>query len=354
MKILKQCRSTIIKAVDILKSGGLVIYPTETVYGVGVDATNENAVNRLNLYKNRPLGKPYSIAVLDKLMAKKYAVLNNVAINLYDNFLPGPLTVVSKGKHLLANGVESEYGTLGVRIPNYKIVLSMIKMLKKPITATSANASYKKRPYKISDILDNLSDKQKSLIDLIIDAGELPKNEPSTVVDTTMDDLVTLRQGDINLTDTNEVFSTSEESTQNFGKELWQKYEKYFGKRPIVFALKGPMGSGKTQFTKGVGKSLEISENISSPRFNIINEYTANNGLSKLIHIDVWRLKTSDEILSLGFNEMLKNTNYIFVIEWAEKIVNVLREHSEDTIIVWVEIKYAKKQNERLIKWGSL
>ena len=258
MEIIKQNTKVIAKAVNVLKEGGLVIFPTETVYGIATDATNPKAIKKLNTYKKRPFGKPYSVAVSDTKMAEEYVNLNATARNIYKEFLPGPVTVVSYGKHKLAKGVESETGTLGIRISSHPLVGQIVKTIGVPITATSANASYMKRPYKISDVLDNISEKQKKLIDLIIDGGVLPHNEPSTVIDTTMDDPVVLRQGEIKFKDKNEILSRSEENTQNIAKELFQKYENYLGKRPIIFALIGEMGTGKTQFTKGLGKVLGI------------------------------------------------------------------------------------------------
>lgn len=194
MKIVKKENLNINEIIKTLKSGGLIVYPTETMYGIGADATNTKAIKKLSPYKKRPFGKPYSIAVSNQRMAKEYIYLNKTGKNLYKSFLPGPMTVVSWGKHKVAPGVESENGTLGIRIPNYPLVLEIVKKFGKPITATSANQSYQKRPYKISDILENISVRQKKLIDLIIDAGELPHNEPSTVVDTTLDDLTILRR----------------------------------------------------------------------------------------------------------------------------------------------------------------
>ncbi|NMB82327.1 MAG: threonylcarbamoyl-AMP synthase, partial [Ignavibacteria bacterium] len=147
MKIVKLDKNVVNEVVSVLKSGGLVIYPTETLYGIAADPTNPDAIKKLTTYKNRPLGKPYSIAVTDIDMASKYVELNTTAVNLYKRFLPGPLTVISKGKHKLAPGVESEDGSLGVRVPDYQLVSEIINKFGKPITATSANASYKKRPY---------------------------------------------------------------------------------------------------------------------------------------------------------------------------------------------------------------
>ena len=114
-------------------------------------------------------------------------------ISLHQKFLPGPYTIISKAKNNLADGVASEFDTIGIRVPNYKLITDITAALDKPITATSANASGKKRPYTIQDIFDNLSTKQKKLIDLVIDAGQLPPNEPSTVIDTTLSTPLTVR-----------------------------------------------------------------------------------------------------------------------------------------------------------------
>lgn len=363
MKIIKKNGKSVNLAIQILKRGGLVVYPTETLYGVGVDATNPKAVKKLTEYKDRPLGKPYSIAVTDQKMAARYTELNDTAKNLYKEFLPGPLTVISKGKHKLAPGVESEEGTLGIRIPDSKLVRDIVEKLGKPITATSANASYKKRPYKVVDILENISDKQKALIDLIIDAGTLPPNEPSTVIDTTLDDPITLRQGEIKFSDKNEVLSRGEEQTQNLAKEIWQKYEKNQGKRAIVFALQGEMGAGKTIFTKGLARAIGITELVTSPTFALENEYRIPDTKYVLHHFDAWRLENSDELKALGFGELIKNKSVIS-IEWAEKVSDFIRKFDDEAIIIWINIKFSpvgasatvnrNLENQRIISWGNL
>lgn len=351
MQIIKNGQKSIDTAISILENGGLVVFPCETVYGIAVDSKNEKAVKILNSYKQRPLGKPYTIMCSSQVMAKKYVDLNETAKNLYKTFLPGPITVVSKSKGIVAPGIESENETLGVRIPDYKLMLDLIEKFGRPIVATSANSSYQKRPYKTSDIFENISEKQKSLIDLVIDAGELPHNEPSTVIDTTPDDPVILRQGEIKLKDKNEILSRSEENTQNIGKELWQKYESYKNKRAIVFALEGEMGAGKTQFTKGLARAMGIAELVTSPTFALENEYGEEN--KKLFHFDAWRLEKSNELMALGFSDLIKNKSVIS-IEWAERVSDTIREFDDEAIIIWVKIKFGKKENERLISWGNL
>jgi len=107
MVILKSNNNNVIdEVVAVLKRGGLVVFPTETVYGIGADATNTAAIKRLNKYKMRPLGKPYSVAVADQRMAEEYVELNETAKNLYMKFLPGPMTVVSKLKSQNSNHIQ--------------------------------------------------------------------------------------------------------------------------------------------------------------------------------------------------------------------------------------------------------
>lgn len=346
-------------AAEALKAGGLVIYPTETVYGIGADATNMEAVKKLSGYKSRPFGKPYSVAVADQKMAEKYVELNATAKNLYRQFLPGPMTIISKLKlsgssnhsnhsnHFLSPGVASETGTLGIRISSHPLVTAIVSKLGRPVTATSANQAWGKRPYQISDIISNISDKKKRLIDLIIDAGELPKNEPSTVIDATLDDQVVLRQGEIKLKDKNQILSRSPENTQNLAKELWQKYEMFAGKRAVIFGLEGPLGAGKTQFVKGLARAMGIKKEITSPTFNLINKY------KNLVHIDAWRMESDSELENLGIKQTISDKSVV-VVEWADRVGDIIRSYQEEAIIIWIKIKYGKSKNDRLISWGTL
>jgi tRNA threonylcarbamoyl adenosine modification protein YjeE len=274
-------------------------------------------------------------------MAEQYVEVNAVAKNLYENFLPGPLTVVSKSLGTVAKGVESETGTLGVRIPDYQLVLDIVTALGKPITATSANASYKKRPYAVEDILNNISTKQQNLISLILDAGQLPKREPSTVVDTTLNQEVVLRQGNIKLTPVLERTTHSPEETQALGIELLNKYKHYFGYKSVIFALQGELGAGKTEMTKGIAKVLGIKDTINSPTFIIEKEYNIetvpDSYLSEkkpmLYHIDTWRLFDGAELKQLGFFDQVSKGN-VFSIEWADKVTELFERISEDAVIV--------------------
>ncbi|MBN1618071.1 threonylcarbamoyl-AMP synthase [Candidatus Dojkabacteria bacterium] len=348
MKIITADDPDIIKAaVETLKNSGLVIFPTETCYGIAVDATNQKAVSKLIRYKSRMQGKPISIAVADRKMAEKYANINEVADNLYKNYLPGPITVVSKSKNNLAKGIESEFETIGIRIPAYQLIIKIIKEFGKPITATSANVSYEKQPYSVKALLNSLSEAKKNQLDLIIDAGKLPHNEASTVVDTTMNSLNVLRRGKIEFNQKGkEILSGQTDTakeTENFGAMLLLKFINELKSKAIILTLGGDLGTGKTQFTKGIARQLGISQIIKSPTFNIINEYKYDQEdiSGKLIHIDTWRLGDENELKALNLKAFGIKGNVI-VIEWADKFFSDLKDifKQSQSLLLKIKIEY--------------
>ncbi len=341
VKLTSSTKSSVLHtAIETLQQGGLVIYPTETCYGLAGDATNQKAVNALLAYKRRREGKPLSVLVDSKETATAYVEINESASRLYDRFLPGPMTIISKVKKgRVAEGVASEMGTLGIRISSNPFAMELAKIYGKPITATSANASWKKKPYSIEDVLQPLSEKQKELLDLVIDAGQLPKREASTVVDTTLVDTMVIRQGDIILQDASvELESKSEHDTKEFAKRLCLKYWDQIRKHGIVFALVGDLGMGKTIFAKGIGDFLHINEEIVSPSYTLANEYQFTRGDidGYFFHLDPWRLESYEQVRSLGIDTMV-GANKILAIEWANKYLSQIEQ-------------FADKHHARLIK----
>lgn len=313
------------EAIEVLRKGGLIIYPTETCYGLGGDVTNPVALKKIMEYKKLRGSKPISIAVSSIEMAKEYVEINEMASNLYSNYLPGPITVISKSKGILVPPVVSIQGAVGVRYPAYPFTLELIEKFGKPITATSANMSYKATPYSIDQLIKDLPKKSMDLIDLFLDAGELPKNQPSTVLDTTLNELSVLRQGKIQFEDAlvknkkiSEIQSSSVEETIAFGKDFAKKY--LSPDVPCVVALSGELGAGKTQFAKGVAESLGVKEIVNSPTYTIINEYpyTEKNGTERILaHMDTWRL-AEGELENSGLVEHLEKGDVV-LIEWADK-----------------------------------
>lgn len=174
-EIIKTNNKTAVqRAAEVLRNGGLIIYPTETLYGIGADASNDKAVKKVINIKNRSKSKHILIAFSDLKMAKKYLVITKKAEVLAKAFMPGPLSLIVETK-------TKPVRKIGFRIPDNKFVLSLIRKMGKPITSTSANISEKENLYKIKDIIKTFSGK----VDLIIDAGNMPKGKASTVYDTT-------------------------------------------------------------------------------------------------------------------------------------------------------------------------
>jgi L-threonylcarbamoyladenylate synthase len=339
------------QTIKVLKNDGLAIYPTETCYGAGVDSTNKKAVQKLLAYKGKRANKAIAIACADQKMASHYVKINQTAQNLYTNFLPGPLTVISKSKNKVVQQLESENKTLGIRIPDHRLTLQLIKAYGKPITATSANTSGNPPPYSISSLLKYTSQKAQKLIDLVLDAGQLKLRPVSSVVDTTLNEPKLLRQGKITLVGCkDQVFtSTSEKETKIIAAKIFNQFKKELANKCLIFALQGQLGAGKTQFIKGVGQALDIKENIASPTYILLKEYHYQQGM--LYHIDTWRMETAEELANLGFVKMIKPDNVI-CIEWLEKVKSYLEKISKKTKVklVWITIDYLN-QKKRKIKY---
>lgn len=165
------------EAVEILKKGGLVIYPTDTLYGLGCNALDELALKSVFAAKKRPVSNPLSIAVSDIEMMKEYAELPSEAEKLADAFLPGALTIVLKKKNLpdiLTGGLAK----VGIRIPNSDITLKLTELLGAPITATSANISGNSPPVSVEEAISQIPE-----ADVILNRGQLKERVPSTIVD---------------------------------------------------------------------------------------------------------------------------------------------------------------------------
>ena len=130
----------------------------------------------------------------------------------------------------------------------------------------------------------------------------------------------------------------SAQETKKIAKLLAQEIS-----RPVVLALTGDLGSGKTTFIQGFLKGLGVKKRITSPTFVIMRTYNL------VYHIDCYRLSKAKELLKLGFKEILQSPKVIILIEWAEKIQKILPKNT-----IWLEFKHGKKPNERVIRFSSL
>ena len=166
-------------AIDVLKNNGLILVPTETVYGIAANACSDEACMKIFKAKNRAQDNPLIIHVSDKEMINFVAEKpTDVEQKLIDAFMPGPFTLILKKKNVICDVASCNMETIGVRMPSNKIIHELIKQSNIPIAAPSANISGKPSGTKISDIKQELSDK----MDVIIDGGECKIGIESTVV----------------------------------------------------------------------------------------------------------------------------------------------------------------------------
>lgn len=196
MQIVQSADPKVIDTVvNALQTGGIIVFPSDTCYGVGCDATNHDAVSRLLEYKERPVGKPIAVYVTDKEMAKQYVEINATASRLYDKYLPGALTIISRFTNGIDHRLVSPENTLGIRIPDHQLMLAIVRRLGKPLAASSANGAGKDTPYSISEIIGATRTWQQDMVNLAIDGSQIPPVPPTTVVDTTSEPPRIVRQG---------------------------------------------------------------------------------------------------------------------------------------------------------------
>jgi L-threonylcarbamoyladenylate synthase len=179
-------------AVDVLHHGGLVVFPTDTVYGLAVLPSSEEFIERLYIVKGRDSTRAIAVLISNiKELDKVSEAPGELAHNLAEKFWPGPLTIVINRHPDLPNSLSPNQ-TIGVRIPDHPVALRLLQ-LTGPLAVTSANLSGLENTHTAKDALAQLDGR----VHLIIDGGISPGGIPSTVVDCTTPDLVILRQGPI-------------------------------------------------------------------------------------------------------------------------------------------------------------
>jgi L-threonylcarbamoyladenylate synthase len=354
------------KTAKVILDGGLVVFPSDTVYILAVDPTNEKGVKKLLEFKNRWIGKAISVAVLNKKMAMEYVNLTKNDENIYSTLLPGPFTIVSDGKHKVINGIEAENGTLGIRIPDNKYIHDLVELVDGPVTATSANLAGRTPNYSIDSFLRSLSKKKKEMIDLIVDAGKLTRNKPSTVIDITASEIKILRRGDLVTGKTDSLISKSEKETGKIAEFLLKKFnlspKPFFDKtrdekRPLVFLLSGELGCGKTVFSRKIGHLLGVKEKITSPTFVIYNEYPippspsltrGDQKVGKFLHMDLYKITSEKDLEEIKFLDLFEE-NTLSCIEWPENMgEKFLKKLKEKTNIVSVNFEYIDEKTREV------
>ena len=181
-------------AAKVVRHQGVVLFPTDTLYGLGADAFSDAAVDKIYDIKGRDERKPIHCIVADMAMAELYAHVDNDARLLWTRLMPGGLTLILRKRPHVTGGIARGMETIGLRMPNDPFCLGLTEELDRPYTATSANVSGLHPESSIEKILHQLGPTAAS-IDLAIDKGELPFSLPSTVVDLSGEEPVILREG---------------------------------------------------------------------------------------------------------------------------------------------------------------
>ena len=193
---LKNMEAAARSAAAVLADGGVILYPTDTLYGLGADAFSDAAVDTIYTIKGRDPHKPIHAIFSDMEMVEKYAEVTDAARKLARRFLPGPLTLVLKKKRHVTGGIARDMETIGIRIPDNQFCIEVARMFGKPFTATSANVAGMNTENSVEKIVAQLGTSAHRIA-CAFDSGELPVRAPSTVVDVSTGVVRVLRDGAI-------------------------------------------------------------------------------------------------------------------------------------------------------------
>lgn len=190
-------------AAELIKKGKIVVFPTETVYGIGTNGLDEKAIKRLYEVKQRPLNKPISLLVSNMEMVNLIAKdITEVEYKIMEKFFPGPLTIILKKKEIVPHILTAGQDTVGVRMPSGEIARKLVEYANVPIATPSANISGEPSGTNLQEIKKNFEGK----VDYFIDGGNSELGLASTIVQVIDGKPQILRQGSITLEEINEIF----------------------------------------------------------------------------------------------------------------------------------------------------
>jgi len=248
------------EAAEIIRRGGTVAFPTETVYGLGADGLNPEAVRKIFEAKERPPGNPLSLLVHSREDLEKVAKhIPEKAFRLMDAFWPGPLTIVLEKKDIVPEITSGNLPSIGLRMPDHRIPLELVKRAGTPLAAPSANLSGKPSPSLAAHVLADLTGR----IDAVIDGGGAAIGLESTVIDMTVEPPVVLRPGAVGIAELEGVIGkvrpTYDEAAAGTGetvpeKQAGQKYSHYTPDTQVVL-----VEGDREKVSEKIGTLLENS-----------------------------------------------------------------------------------------------
>jgi len=192
MKILqvdlsKDYSEALKEAVAVLELGGIIIYPTDTIYGIGANALDEKAVRRVFEIKERSFAKPLPMMIRNMKWARELVHIRKRDEEALNKVWPGKVTVVLNKKEIVPDILTSGHKTVGIRVPDHALIDQLLKMFGYPITSTSANISGEEGSGDINKVIESFSGHLSRQPDLVLDVGILPKSHPSAILDLTGD-----------------------------------------------------------------------------------------------------------------------------------------------------------------------
>lgn len=199
------------QAAKLIAKGEVVVCPTDTGYAFSANALDTRAVARVFNLKGRSYSNPIHIAVSSIEEAEKYAHINEAARYLADHFLPGALTLVLPKRETIPAMLVAGGDTVGIRIPDNRVILSLVEITARPLTTTSANLSGRPTPFTTEEVVEQLGEAIRSVA-LILDQGPLAARELSTIVDLTVSPPQLIRQGRVSWLDIREVLKRVQSS----------------------------------------------------------------------------------------------------------------------------------------------
>ena len=329
------------EAADIINNGGIVVFPTETVYGIGADALNDEAVDKIFKAKGRPQDNPLivHIAKLEELYDLALDVPEN-AILLAEKYWPGPLTMVLYKKDILSDKITAGLSTAAIRFPEDKIALALIKESKKPIAAPSANTSGKPSPTEASHVIEDLMGK----VDMIIDGGSTCIGIESSVVDMTSEIPMILRPGGVTKEDIVKVVGECDydpaiikSNEKIVPKSPGQKYRHYSPKAKVIL-YKGKeeniarkINSDYEQF-QSEGYKVGIMSTVQTEKYYAGKTTICCGDRTKPITISSKLFKDLRDFDHMGMDIILAEA--VDEQELGKAIMNRLGKASNKTIIV--------------------
>lgn len=192
METERKTKEEIEEVIECMSRGGVVAFPTDTVYGLGVVYDNEDALNRLKLSKGRPEDKPIPMMISNLSQIESVAEVNETAKKLIGRFMPGAFTIILNKKQHVKDYVTNGFKTIGIRMPDDEFILELMNRLGKPLLVTSANLSGEETGTTFHEVINQLDGR----IDMIV-KGMCGLKESSTIVDATVENVKVLRQGPI-------------------------------------------------------------------------------------------------------------------------------------------------------------